>query len=120
MKIRTLEENERPTNIEFVRVKDCGRTVELMHSQHTNHVCKITRIDSDTYIQNDTGEVKTFEHIESRADDKNSVRASLGRLRDILNTNIVDVNYCRWVTLTYAENMTDTKIAFPQNLANYF
>ena len=33
----------------------------------------------------------------------------LGRLRDYLNTNITDVSKGRWVTLTYAENMTNTE-----------
>ncbi|PBH18287.1 hypothetical protein BGV21_20980, partial [Clostridioides difficile] len=37
------------------------------------------------------------------------VRASLRRLRDYLNTNITDVSHCKWITLTYSENMTDTK-----------
>lgn len=104
-----LAENKRPTGRDVVRVKDCNRTVELMWSAHTNHTCKITRLDSERYILNDTGELKEFTHIENRAEDKNGVRASLGRLRDALNTNIVDVKNCRWCTFTYAENMTDTK-----------
>ena len=33
----------------------------------------------------------------------------MGRLRDLLNTNIADPSHCRWVTLTYKENMTDPK-----------
>ena len=102
-------ENERPVSSEFVRFKDCNRTAELMWSQHNNHLCRITRLDSENYVDNRTGEVKKFQHIENRADDKNSVRASLGRLRDYLNTNISDVKNCRWVTFTYAENMTDSK-----------
>jgi len=67
------------------------------------------KIDADHYIFIETGEIREFVHLENRADDLNSVRASLGKLRDYLNTNIVDVSNCRWVTLTYAENMTDTK-----------
>lgn len=106
---KVLEINERPAANEVVRVKNCGRTIELMWSAHANHTCHITRLDSEHYIENDTGEVKQFQHIESRADDKNSVRGSLERLRDCLNTNISDVKNCRWVTFTYAENMTDSK-----------
>ncbi len=37
------------------------------------------------------------------------VSQSLKRLRDYINTNVSDVKNCKWVTLTYKENMTDTK-----------
>jgi len=103
------EENIRPMPWETVKVKDCNRTLEVMWALHQNKLCRITRIDSETYIENATGEVKQFQHIENRAQDKNGVRVSLARLRDYLNTNINDVKKCRWVTLTYAENMTDSK-----------
>ena len=56
-----------------------------------------------------TGEIKQAQHIESRADNKLQVSQSLKRLRDYINTNVVDVNKCKWITLTYKENMTDTK-----------
>lgn len=103
------DENIRPVPYETVKVKDCNRTVELMWSQHQNRICRALRIDKDHYIDRKTGEYKTFQHIENRAQDKNSVRESLARLRDYLNTNVDDISRCRWVTLTYAENMTDTE-----------
>jgi hypothetical protein len=61
------------------------------------------------YVVLNTGEVKEFERSESRADLLNSVRQSLNRLRDYINANVVDCTKCRWITLTYAENMTDSK-----------
>lgn len=102
-----VEENIRPMSWETVKVKDCNRTVEMMWSQHQNKLCRITRLDNEHYIDNATGELRQFQHIENRAQDRNSVRASLARLRDYLNANIDDVKKCRWVTLTYAENMRD-------------
>lgn len=86
-----------------------GTVTEIMYMQKFNRTCKIKKIDSEKYIDLKTGEIMTFKAIQNRSEDKNSVRVSLSKLRDYLNTNIQDVSCCRWVTLTYAENMTDTK-----------
>lgn len=109
IKKEILPINERPLPHELVKVKDMGNITELVYMKKHNNQCKIQKLDSENYILLDTGEIKQFEHLENRADDLNSVRCSLSRLRDYLNTNITDTFKCRWVTLTYGENMTDTK-----------
>ncbi len=101
-------ENYRPLPDDIVRYKDMGNIKEIMFAEHRNSNIAIKRLDKEYYVLLETGEVKKFEHIESRADDKNSVRVSLGKLRDIINTNVTVPENCRWCTLTYAENMTDT------------
>lgn len=95
----------------LVRVKEMGNIVEIMYSDSYSSKCVIRKIDKDHYIdlRDDTREVKEFKHLNNRACDLKSISKSLSRLRDYLNTNIIDVSRCRWVTLTYAENMTDTK-----------
>lgn len=109
LKIKTLEEHSRPKDHEEIRVKEMGNVIELMHSERKNYEIFIKKISDDEYIDLRTGEVKQCNKIDNRAGNLNSVRQSLGRLRDLLNTNITDVSKCRWVTLTYAENMTDPK-----------
>ena len=109
LKIKTLEEHSRPKDHEEIRVKKMGNVIELMHSERKNYEIFIKKISDDEYIDLRTGEVKQCNKIDNRAGNLNSVRQSLGRLRDLLNTNITDVSKCRWVTLTYAENMTDPK-----------
>ena len=98
-----------PLNDDIVRLKKAGNITEIMCAEKTNTQCPILRVNKDNYVDKRTGEVKNFNHIESRAEDKNSVRVSLTKLRDIINANITNPDYCRWVTLTYAENMTDDK-----------
>lgn len=93
----------------LVRVKEMGNVTELMYSNSYASTCNIVKLSKDTYLDKRDGEIKEFKHIENRACDIASIRKTLGRLRDYLNTNITDVKKCRWVTLTYAENMTDTK-----------
>lgn len=109
IKKEVTAEHLHPLPSEPVRFKETGVVSEVMFMTSCNHSCKVQKLDADNYVLLETGEVKQFEHIENRSQDLNSVRASLGRLRDYLNTNVTDVTRCRWVTLTYAENMTDTK-----------
>ncbi len=109
LKIKALEEHSRPKDYEEIRVKEMGNIIELMYTERKNHEIFIKKISDDEYIDLRTGEVKQCNKIDNRAGNLNSVRQSLGRLRDLLNTNITDVKKCRWVTLTYAENMKDPK-----------
>lgn len=102
-------ENIRPLPDDTVRYKDMGNIKEIMYAEKINHCIGILRLDKNTYIDLKTGELKEFNHLNSRADDKNSVRVSLGKLRDIINTNVTEPKNCLWCTLTYAENMTDTE-----------
>lgn len=69
----------------------------------------IIKVDKDHYFcpREGTGEVHEFNHTHSRQEDYKSVKRSLERLRNYINANVDDINCCKWVTLTYAENMTD-------------
>lgn len=98
-----------------VRLKEMGNITEIMYSARCSLGGYITKIDKDHYIDNRTGELFEFQHLENRAQDLANVAKSLAQGRDILNTNITDVSRCRWVTLTYAENMTN-----PDKLASDF
>ena len=109
LKVKTLEENVRPKDHQEIRIKEMGNIIELMHSERKNNQILIKKISDTEYIDLRTGEIKQCKQIDNRAGNLNSIRQSLGRLRDLLNTNITDTSHCRWVTLTYKENMTDTK-----------
>lgn len=94
---------------DVVRVKEMGNVVELMYQEKRNTKNYIKKISDSKYIDLRTGEVKDCIRTENRSQSVNEVRKSLGRLRDYINTNVTDVSKCKWVTLTYKENMTDTK-----------
>lgn len=94
---------------DLVCVKQMGHIFELCYTQHKNSKCSIQLLDKDNYILLSTGEVKECSHIDNRSENKLQVSQSLKRLRDYINTNVIDVSHCKWITLTYAENMTDTK-----------
>lgn len=97
-----------------VKLKTMGNIREIAFTQKVNRYCPIILIDKDHYVRIDwlTGEISdTYEcnHIKNRSENKFQVGQSLKRLRDIINTNVVDPKEWKWITLTYGDLMTDTK-----------
>lgn len=110
MIIQKLDQVPEISENALCRVKVCGHIVEIMSRGRHGHGEPTTiKISADEYIDTRDGEIKQFKHHTSRADDKKSVARSLAQGRDMLNANIDEVANCRWITLTYAENMTDPK-----------
>lgn len=90
-----------------VTVKVCGNVIEVRYMRYTPAV-PIRKIDQEHGLDLRTGEVIEYEHKENRAESIASVAQSLKRLRDLINANVTNPKTVLWITLTYAENMTDT------------
>lgn len=86
-----------------------GHIFEICFTEHHNYMPTIQLLNKDNYMIVSTGEVKQCEHINNRSENKAQVAQSLKRLREYINTNVVCTQNCLWLTLTYAENMKDTK-----------
>lgn len=117
MKIEVVEDTSIGQE-DLVCVKKMNHIYEICYLEHRNNKNPIQLLDKDNYVLLSTGEVKECNHIENRAENKLQVSQSLKRLRDYINTNVVNVNHCKWITLTYAENMTDTKRLY-SNFKNF-
>lgn len=107
MKIDRIS-NVRPGPNTPVTVKRCGNITEIRYAVHGPPAIAIEKLSADLYADKRTGEVKEFQHHESRAADKASVSQSLRKLRDLINANLKNPETALWVTLTYRENMTDS------------
>ncbi len=92
-----------------VKVTTMGHILEIMYQSSKNNKICIKKLNNDEYINIITGEVKKFKKIENRLQGINEVRQSMKRLREYINTNATEPKNCKWVTLTYKENMMDTK-----------
>lgn len=86
-----------------------GNVKEICYQSNINNTCYIRKLDDNRYIYLPTGELLDAKHIENRSENLFQVSQSLKRLRDYINTNVIEPANCRWLTLTYAENMQDTK-----------
>lgn len=91
-----------------VRVKKTGNITELRTSLHESRQT-IQKLNKNEYVVLDTGELKEFEHTNTRAENLISIKQSMQKLRDIINTNCTESDKCKFITLTYRENMQDTK-----------
>lgn len=101
--------NIRPEYNDVVKVKTCGRSKEIMYSQKRGRGACIRKLNKTEYVDLRDGEVKEFQKQYKRSDDKISVSRSMKLLRDLINANVTEPKNCRWVTLTYADNMRDHK-----------
>lgn len=103
---------ERQTDYDTVRFKVAGHTLEVMWAERMNRIQTVQKLDKDHYcltVGECAGEVREYKHIDSRADEVVSLRRTFASIRDLINCNVTEPQNCKWVTLTYRENMTDTK-----------
>lgn len=108
MKARKISTAPLPTDNSNVTLTVMGDIFEIRYQAKANEP-KIRKYDKDHYIDLRTGEFCEFNHSTTRAEDMGSLAQSLKRLREIINTNVTEPKNALWVTLTYAENMTDEK-----------
>lgn len=94
---------------DLVTLKSMGNIYEICYIQKRNNKITTQLLDKDHYFNKETGEVFECNHIKNRSENKFQVGQSLKRLRDLINTNVVEPKNCKWITLTYAKNMKDTK-----------
>lgn len=86
-----------------------GNIIETVSMQKVCAGSPCKKIDKDTYLDIRTGEIKQYKHIENRSGSLESIRHTLADIRAVINTNVTVPENARWITLTYRENMTDTK-----------
>lgn len=107
MKINRIQDIHPEAPDTPVTVKRCGNVIEVRYMAGSTPAITIEKLSADLYADKRTGEVKEFQHHDSRAADKASVAQSLRKLRDLINANLENPESALWVTLTYRENMTD-------------
>lgn len=121
MKVETIRPEDRHTSSSgAVKVTTCGHVIETMEMERVNRRgSSIVNLGGDAYCRvadfdPSTGEIsgegiKFFQRTENRAQNLNGLAKSMKAVRDLINCNVVDPSLVRWMTFTYAENMTDPK-----------
>lgn len=109
VKIEKLDKIEIDDNA-IVKYTEQGNIVEVQFMSKRNNKQTIQILKGmQQYVVCETGEIKDIEHHKTRASQYNSLKRTFSNIRALINTNVTDKNNVRWITLTYAKNMTDTK-----------
>lgn len=110
MEIEKLLELPEIDTSKKIKVTEMGNIIETQYMSHRNTKQTIQMLDGgDKVCVISTGEIREVQHHKTRAEDTKSLAKTFKKCRDLINSNITDVSKVRWCTLTYAENMTDTK-----------
>lgn len=92
-----------------VKVTRMQQITEIQYSQHRNTCATIRRLNKTKYVVLSTGELKAYVRNDNRAQNLASLKASLKRLRRLINNNFSGEPDELFVTLTYAADVTDPK-----------
>lgn len=96
-----------------VKLTDMGNIKEIMYIQKsTSTPFGIKKISANEYVVLATGEVKEFNKIKNRSQDKESLRKTFKHIRELINTNFTGCLNELCFTITYKENMTDSKVLY--------
>lgn len=114
--IRKSENQEKLDGASYAKVTVMGNIIEVLAMEKCPVGSPCRKVDKDHYVDLRNGELLEYEHIENRSGSMASVRRTLAKIRALINTNVSESENVRWVTLTYRENMTDTK----QLYSDYF
>lgn len=88
-------------------ITPCGNVIDVTMLSACPHGSRIQKVDADHYVFCETGDIREYRHAENRKENILSLKRTLRKIRQIVNLNVTDPDRALWVTLTYAENMTD-------------
>ena len=109
IKIQKIDDIEIPSGAK-VKIKKLNHIVEVSYIQSKSYaLSNYTKLNKDLMINNETGELIEVEHSESRKDNMSSIKKSITKMRDIINLNFIGALNELFITLTYKDNMRDSK-----------
>lgn len=110
IKIVKTKDNILKDDTQLVKYTDMNNIKEVMYIQKsTNIAFHITKLNKNEYMINETGEICKYKHTENRQQNIDSLRKTFKKIRNIINYNFTGAKNELVFTLTYAENITDTK-----------
>lgn len=97
-----------------IKLTDMGNIKEIMYLQKcTREPFGIKKISKNEYVVVSTGEVLEYQNkSENRSQDKESLRKTFKKIRQLINTNFIGNSNELCFTITYKENITDPKILY--------
>lgn len=107
-KIKKLDSPLKIPDERIVRLVTMGNQYMVESLERPPKEFPVLRISKDEFMVLSTGEVFQYSAAHDKSESLQSVRRVLQNIRALINTNVVNPAFCRWVTLTYRDNMRDT------------
>ncbi|MDM0495601.1 hypothetical protein [Clostridium perfringens] len=97
-----------------IKLTDMGNIKEIMYLEKcTRQPFGIKKISKNEYMVIATGEVLEYQNrSENRSQDKESLRKTFKKIRELINTNFIGNKNELCFTITYKENIRDPKILY--------
>lgn len=108
MEVKKVDYIEIPRDA-IVKKKVCGNVIEVFWQRRRGGNTHTHRITKDMYFDDRTGEVFEYSHSSGRSDNLYTLFKAFKQGRDLINSNCIDASRIRFLTLTYRENMQDSK-----------
>lgn len=89
---------------DFVTVTLMNDIYEIQYLQKSNRYNNILKIDSERYVVKSTGEIKYYEHTETRSQSTNSIKQTMKKLRYLINANFSGRKNELWATVTFRDS----------------
>lgn len=100
-----FEELDNPASVKKITA---GNVIEFVSMKSAPSEIPVKKISGNEYLDLRTGEIMEYEKSENKSECYQSVRRTLKHIRQVINANCVEENRLLWITLTYADNMTDS------------
>lgn len=98
-----------PDEYSEVKYFELGNVREVVCVQRKSNGPPVKKVSADEFVWLETGEIGIYDKALNKSDSKESVKRTLANGRRLICRNFVGGHDETFVTLTYAENMTDTK-----------
>ena len=90
-----------------------GNVVSFVSMKFNPPEIPIRKLTGSEYLNLYTGEVNSYDKHDNKSEVCTlSIRRTMERIRNLLNANCLFESHLRWITLTYADNMTDISILY--------
>lgn len=100
-------------NGKIVKLTNMGNIQEIMIIDKLSlDGFPIKKISKTQYMVINTGEVLDYKHGKDRSENKDSLRKTFKKIRQLINTNFTGEKNELAFTITYANNMTDNKVLY--------
>lgn len=98
----------------IVKLTDMGNIKEIMIIEKLSlDGFPVKKISKNEYMIIETGEVLEYKnHAENRSQNKEGLRKTFKKIRELINTNFTGEKNELAFTITYADNMTDNKVLY--------